>query len=59
MLGHRARVATTTISRCEAGSGIPQRVTVATLNKIREALGAEGVEFTGGNGLGVQLGRRP
>jgi transcriptional regulator with XRE-family HTH domain len=59
-LGRRAGVAATTISRCEAGSGIPQRVTVGTLNKIREALEAEGAEFTtGGNGPGVRLRRRP
>jgi DNA-binding XRE family transcriptional regulator len=57
-LGRRAGVAATTISRCETGSGVPQRVTVATLNKIREALEAEGVEFTGGNGPGVRLRRR-
>jgi transcriptional regulator with XRE-family HTH domain len=57
-LGRKAGVAATTISRCETGSGVPQRVTVATLNKIREALEAEGVEFTGGNGPGVRLRRR-
>jgi hypothetical protein len=44
-LGRKAGVAATRISRCEKGSGVPQRVTVATLNKIREALEAEGVEF--------------
>jgi len=59
-LGRRARVAATTISRCERGSGVPSRVTIATLNKIREALEAEGVEFiSGGNGPGVRLRRRP
>src|SRR5215469_3663352 len=57
-LGRRAGVAATTISRCEAGAGVPQNVTTGTLTKIREALEAEGVEFiTGGNGPGVRLRR--
>lgn len=59
-LGRRAGVAASTIARCEAGDGIPQKVTVSTLEKIQRALEAAGVEFiAGGNGPGVRLRRRP
>jgi predicted transcriptional regulator len=57
-LARAARVAASTIARCEAGSGIPP-VGVPTLQKIQRALEEAGVEFiTGGNGPGVRLRRR-
>lgn len=57
-LARRARVSATTIVRCERGPGIP-RVQIGTLEKVRQTLEDAGVEFTGGNGPGVRLRRRP
>jgi hypothetical protein len=57
-LGRVAGVATSTVARCEAGSGIPP-VGVPTLQKIQRALEGAGVEFIAGNGPGVRLRRRP
>jgi hypothetical protein len=68
-LARAARVAASTVARCEAGaldergsstgSGIPP-VGVPTLQKIQRALEDAGVEFiSGGNGPGVRLRRRP
>src|SRR4051812_14652296 len=58
-LARAAGVATSTVARCEAGSGIPS-VGVPTLQKIQRALEAAGVEFiASNNGPGVRLRRRP
>ena len=57
-LARRARVSPTTVARCEKGPGIPP-VQTGTLEKIRLAFEAAGVEFIGGNGPGVRLRRRP
>jgi DNA-binding LacI/PurR family transcriptional regulator len=57
-LARRARVSPTTVARCEAADGVP-RVQVGTLERIRAALEAEGIEFTqNAGGLGVRLRRR-
>jgi transcriptional regulator with XRE-family HTH domain len=57
-LARRAHVSPTTIARCEAADGVP-RVQVGTLERIRAALEAEGIEFQqNAGGFGVRLRRR-
>ena len=58
-LARRARISHTTLARCEAVDGTPP-VQVRTLERIRAAFEAEGIEFTqNAGGLGVRLRRRP
>jgi len=57
-LARRARVSHNTVSRCEAVDGVP-RVQTATLERIRHAFEAAGIEFTQNAGRsGVHLRRR-
>ncbi len=51
-LADAARVSPTTITKLEQGDGDPQRRTVEA---IRTALEAAGVEFTNGDAPGVRL----
>jgi transcriptional regulator with XRE-family HTH domain len=56
-LARRAHVSPTTVARCEGANGVPP-VQVGTLERIRRALEAAGVEFTqNAGGLGVRLRR--
>jgi ribosome-binding protein aMBF1 (putative translation factor) len=58
-LAHAAKVATRTVTRAEATEELPDMRT-STLRRIRQALEAEGIEFTqNANGMGVRLRRRP
>jgi DNA-binding XRE family transcriptional regulator len=57
-LARRARVSPTTVARCEAADGMP-RVQIGTLERIRDAFEAAGVEFTQNAGTtGVRLRRQ-
>jgi transcriptional regulator with XRE-family HTH domain len=50
-LAERAKVATSTITRLEAGEELRERTVLA----IRQALEAAGIEFTDGDEPGVKL----
>jgi len=57
-LARRAGVSWRSVQRAESAVGVPAMHTM-TLNKVREALTAEGIEFLqNSNGQGVRLRRR-
>ena len=57
-LARLSGVAPSTIARCERVDGLPP-VSIRTLEKIKTALEAAGVEFiAGNNGPGIRLRRR-
>jgi transcriptional regulator with XRE-family HTH domain len=58
-LARAAGTSVRTITRAESSEDVPD-MRVSTLRRIRQALEAEGVEFTqNANGMGVRLRRRP
>jgi transcriptional regulator with XRE-family HTH domain len=57
-LAARAGVSAATVARCERGAGVP-RVTIRTIEAVRDALVAGGIEFLqNANGTGVRPRRR-